>query len=97
MAKTTHTLIHLGEHVRKFGPLWTASCFPFESFYHYTVKLIHGTWYALHQVSQFPSPLLERTLLISHISCFSCDTPRTPSARLKSSQGSIFRSTRKST
>ena len=66
MAKTTHTLIHLGEHVRKFGPLWTASCFPFESFYHYTVKRIHGTRYALHQVSQFPSPLLERTPDFSH-------------------------------
>ena len=50
MAKTTHTLVHLGHHVRTFGPLWTASCFPFESFYHYTVKLVHGTRYVLHQV-----------------------------------------------
>jgi len=51
MPKTTHTLLHLGQQVRKLGPLWTASCFPFESFYHYAVKLINGTRYALHQVS----------------------------------------------
>ena len=51
MAKTTHTLLHLAQQVRKFGPLWATSCFPFESFYHYTIKLIHGTRYALHQAS----------------------------------------------
>ena len=51
MSKTTHSLCHIPYHVRKWGPLWTTSCLPFESFYHFCVKMIHGTRYALHQVS----------------------------------------------
>jgi len=45
MSRTTHTLGHLGQHVRRLGPLWATSCFSFESFYHYAVQLIHGTRY----------------------------------------------------
>jgi len=80
MPKTTHTLLHLGQQVRKLGPLWTASCFPFESFYHYAVKLINGTRYALHQVSfhffdspfqilaqDWPPPAFTAPALILHL------------------------------
>jgi Ca2+/Na+ antiporter len=50
MSKTTHSLSHIAGCVRKTGPLWTASCFPFESFYHFGIQMIHGTRYVLHQV-----------------------------------------------
>lgn len=34
---------HLVGMVRRYGPLWTHSCFPFESFNSYLISLIHGT------------------------------------------------------
>jgi len=33
--------------------LWATSCFPFESTYHFLVKMIHGTLFVLHQVRSF--------------------------------------------
>ena len=50
MSRTIHSLIHLALCVRKTGPLWVASCFPFESVYHYVRLLIHGTRFVLQQV-----------------------------------------------
>ena len=38
-----HLLLHLADSVRKFGPLWTHSCFHFENCNGFLLKLIHGT------------------------------------------------------
>ena len=50
VSRTVHSLVHLVACVRKTGPLWVTSCFPFESSYHYMKKLIHGTRFVLLQV-----------------------------------------------
>jgi len=50
VSKTVHSLIHLADCVRKLGPLWVPSCFPFESAYHYLVQQVHGTRFPLEQV-----------------------------------------------
>jgi hypothetical protein len=38
-----HSLIHYVFYVRRFGPLWTASCFPFEHIIGVLVKTLSGT------------------------------------------------------
>jgi len=38
-----HSLLHLADDVRDLGPLWTHSCFPFESYNGNLLKLFHGT------------------------------------------------------
>ena len=38
-----HSLLHLADDVRNLGPLWTHSCFPFESYNGNLLKLFHGT------------------------------------------------------
>ena len=38
-----HSLLHLADGVRNLGPLWTHSCFPFESYNGNLLKLFHGT------------------------------------------------------
>ena len=38
-----HSLLHLPDDVRNLGPLWTHSCFPFESYNGNLLKLFHGT------------------------------------------------------
>ena len=38
-----HYLIHLADMVRNHGPLWTMTCFPFESYNKIFTSFIHGT------------------------------------------------------
>lgn len=38
-----HSLLHLTDDVRNLGPLWTHSCFPFESYNGNLLKLFHGS------------------------------------------------------
>ena len=37
------SLLHLADDVRNLGPLWTHSCFPFESYNGNLLKHFHGT------------------------------------------------------
>ena len=45
MTINIHSLIHLPQMVRQTGPLWSNSCFPFESANGELLKLFHGTQY----------------------------------------------------
>lgn len=54
MSKTVHSLLHIEMCVLKTGPLWTTSCFPYESIYHFLRQLINGTQYVLDQVRNHP-------------------------------------------
>lgn len=45
-----HSLIHLAQHVRNFGPLWSYSCFGFESMNGHLKKHCHGTRNVLPQL-----------------------------------------------
>ena len=38
-----HLLCHIGTCIRNWGPLWSYSCFPFESMNHHIKRLFHGT------------------------------------------------------
>lgn len=50
-----HLLSHLTQCVRDWGPLWTYSCFSFESANNHLKKLFHGTKDMTKQVGVFPS------------------------------------------
>jgi len=39
----THQLIHLALYVKRFGPLWASSAFPFEDYNGVLKKMVHGT------------------------------------------------------
>ena len=39
-----HNIAHLGRSVRLHGPLWTSTCFHYESFNHILLKSIVGTY-----------------------------------------------------
>ena len=43
MTANIHGLLHLPNSVRKLGPLWVHSCFPFEAANGVILKLFHGT------------------------------------------------------
>jgi hypothetical protein len=60
MSKTVHSLVHIEMCILKTGPLWTTSCFPFESIYHFLVQLINGTQYVLNQVRNHSLSISER-------------------------------------
>ena len=45
-----HCLLHLVHYVRLYGPLWTHSCFPFESLNGKILKMQHGTHHVALQV-----------------------------------------------
>lgn len=45
-----HLLLHLSDDVRKFGPLWTMSCFPFENLNGVLKSYIHGSRYPELQI-----------------------------------------------
>ena len=45
-----HLLTHLVDHVKLFGPLWTHSCFEFESANLRLRNLVHGKRYPDQQV-----------------------------------------------
>ena len=38
-----HSLLHISDDVKNFGPLWTHSCFPFENINGCLLKRMHGT------------------------------------------------------
>jgi len=46
-----HHIKHLVTLVKKFGPLWSVSCFGFESYNHFLRGLIHGTGSVLSQLT----------------------------------------------
>lgn len=50
MSINIHHLKHLVHYVKKYGPLWSISCFPFESLNFLIGNLIHGTGHVLSQV-----------------------------------------------
>ena len=43
MTANVHGLLHLSDTVRRLGPLWAHSCFPFEAANGLILKLFHGT------------------------------------------------------
>lgn len=43
MSANVHALLHLPDVVKKLGPLWAHSCFPFEAGNGELLKLFHGT------------------------------------------------------
>lgn len=51
MVMVVHLLKHLAQSVRKLGPLWTHSAFPFERNNGCLLKLANGTTHVLHQIS----------------------------------------------
>ena len=46
-----HLLLHLPDNVRKFGPLWTTSCFAFENLNGVLKSYVHGTRYETFHVN----------------------------------------------
>ena len=51
MTLNIHLLTHLCHDVRQLGPLWTHSCFPFESFNHTIMCFVHGTRWIPSQIN----------------------------------------------
>lgn len=51
MVMVVHLLTHLTESVRRLGPLWCHSAFPFERNNGFLLKLANGTTDVLHQIS----------------------------------------------
>lgn len=51
MTANIHGLLHLPDTVRKLGPLWAHSCFPFEAANGVILKLFHGTQHTEKQVT----------------------------------------------
>lgn len=51
MVMVVHLLTHLAESVRRLGPLWSHSAFPFERNNGCLLKLANGTTDVLHQIS----------------------------------------------
>ena len=43
MSANVHGLLHLSDVVKNLGPLWSHSCFPFESANGHILKLFHGS------------------------------------------------------
>ena len=52
MTASLHSLLHLPDSVRNLGPLWSHSCFPFESANGDLLKLFHGSQGIEKQVSE---------------------------------------------
>lgn len=46
MSCNVHLLLHLPHIVKRFGPLWVTSCFPFENMNNILKSLVHGIKYA---------------------------------------------------
>ena len=53
MSANVHGLLHLPRVVKKLGPLWAHSCFPFEAANGVLLKLFHGTQSTERQVVQW--------------------------------------------
>ena len=47
-----HLVSHLTHYVKLYGPLWTHSCFAFESLNGYLMQLKHGTQHVVTQVQE---------------------------------------------
>lgn len=50
MTANMHGLLHLPDTVRRLGPLWVHSCFPFEAANGVILELFHGTQSSEKQV-----------------------------------------------
>lgn len=50
MSINVHALLHLPQVVRRLGPLWATSCFPFENANGFLKKFVHGTRHAELQI-----------------------------------------------
>ena len=50
MGQNVHNLTHMVDSVRQWGPLWTYSCFGFESFNGDILKTVHGTGNVCNQI-----------------------------------------------
>lgn len=61
MFLNTHSIQHLAVIVKRFGPLWVTSCFPFEDLYGMIIKWIHG--------SKDPQLQLTSALIAHHNLC----------------------------
>lgn len=65
MTSNVHLLLHLSEVVKKFGPLWVTSCFPFEDANGMLKNLVHGTRYAHIQICSSVSTFMDLSQLKS--------------------------------
>ena len=54
MSANVHGLLHLPDVVKNLGPLWSHSCFPFESANGHILKLFHGSQGVEKQVQLHP-------------------------------------------
>ena len=54
MSANVHGLLHLPDVVKNLGPLWSHSCFPFESANGQILKLFHGSQGVEKQVQVHP-------------------------------------------
>ena len=52
MTMNVHNLLHLPQVVKNLGPLWSHSCFPFESANGDMLKLFHGSQAVEKQVDK---------------------------------------------
>ncbi|XP_022111612.1 uncharacterized protein LOC110990825 [Acanthaster planci] len=68
MTYNVHQLIHMADSVRNWGPLWSISCYAFESMNHKLGKMISGTQYVQVQISK--KFLLSRILPHIALDCF---------------------------
>lgn len=50
MSCNVHSLLHLADLVRDFGPLWVFTCFPFENANGILKRLVHATRHAQIQI-----------------------------------------------
>ncbi|XP_043206989.1 uncharacterized protein LOC122373208 [Amphibalanus amphitrite] len=50
MTSNVHQLLHLAESVKRWGPLWAHSAFPFEDWNGRLLKYVHGTRSAANQI-----------------------------------------------
>ena len=75
MTMNVHLLLHLSDTVKRLGPLWGHSCFPFESLNGYLLTLFHGTTHVdkqvkyeiLHRIKVIFSLLLQYCNICTHI------------------------------
>jgi len=51
LSYNTHMLYHMPEHVRRFGPAMSFSCYCFESANHFVTTYIRGYNYGLREIS----------------------------------------------
>ncbi|KAF4525461.1 hypothetical protein B566_EDAN004873, partial [Ephemera danica] len=67
MSANLHALLHLADCVRKLGPLWVTSCFPFEDLNGKMTRLVHGTRSAEQQINNSFATLQNLPQLLNEI------------------------------